>query len=128
MASSNIPTIEELEARLAKLKGTPQSTEELEERLAKLQDREYIPTKKSGNEVEELIEQMQSELKLEQKSKDFSNQKDQALRDRLDKLKEDSPSKTPPKLNIIADSINEQAKMASIIAQQTKEPEVKTCS
>ncbi|HJD55951.1 MAG TPA: hypothetical protein LFW21_04880 [Rickettsia endosymbiont of Pyrocoelia pectoralis] len=125
MAPSNIPTLEELEARLAKLKGIPPSTEELEARLAKLQDRPYQPSKEPIDEVGKLMEQMTSELSLEQKSKNFSNQKDQVLRDRLDKLKESSPTKTLPKLSIITDSIKAQRDMASRVAKQTKEPEVR---
>ncbi|KJV80441.1 hypothetical protein RHORCCE3_1366 [Rickettsia hoogstraalii str. RCCE3] len=126
--------IKELEERLAKLKGTPPTLEELEERFAKLQDRPYVPTKKSGNEVDDLIEQMQSELKLEQKSKSLNDQKDQAIRDRLDKLREDSPirqKKTPIDLSfndtksIITDTIDAQADIASSYANRSTELEEK---
>ncbi|WP_121542942.1 AAA family ATPase [Candidatus Rickettsia colombianensi] len=126
--------IQELEERLAKLKGTPPTLEELEERFAKLQDRPYIPTKKSGNEVDDLIEQMQSELKLEQKSKSLNDQKDQAIRDRLDKLREDSPitqKKIPIDLSfndtksIITDIIDAQADIASLYANRSTELEEK---
>ncbi|AEK74847.1 hypothetical protein RHHCN13_04335 [Rickettsia conorii subsp. heilongjiangensis] len=126
--------IKELEERLAKLKGTPPSLEELEERFAKLQDRPYIPIKKSGNEVDDLIEQLQSELKLEQKSKSLNDQKDQAIRDRLDKLREDSPitqKKTPIDLSfndtksIITDTIDAQADIASSYANRSTELEEK---
>lgn len=126
--------IKELEERLAKLKGTPPSLEELEERFAKLQDRPYVPTKKSGNEVEDLIEQMQSELKLEQKSKNLGDQKDQAIRDRLDKLREDSlitRKKTSIDLSfndtksIITDTIDAQADIASSYANRSTELEEK---
>ncbi|BBJ31860.1 hypothetical protein RAS_09690 [Rickettsia asiatica] len=126
--------IKELEERLAKLKGTPPTLEELEERFAKLQDRPYVPTKKSGNEVDDLIEQMQSELKLEQKSKNLNDQKDQAIRDRLDKLREDSPitqKKTPLDLSfndtksIITDTIDVQADIASLYANRSTELEEK---
>lgn len=126
--------IKELEERLAKLKGTPPTLEELEERFAKLQDRPYVPTKKFGNEVEDLIEQMQSELKLEQKSKSLNDQKDQAIRDRLDKLREDSPitqKKTHIDLSfndtksIITDTIDAQANIASSYANRSTELEEK---
>ena len=126
--------IKELEERLAKLKGTPPTLEELEERFAKLQDRPYVPTKKLGNEVEDLIEQMQSELKLEQKSKSLNDQKDQAIRDRLDKLREDSPitqKKTHIDLSfndtksIITDTIDAQANIASSYANRSTELEEK---
>ena len=126
--------IKELEERLAKLKGTPPTLEELEERFAKLQDRPYIPTKKSGNEVDDLIEQMQSELKLEQKSKSLNDQKDQAIRDRLGKLREDNPitqKKTPIDLSfndtksIITDTIDVQADIASLYANRSTELEEK---
>ncbi|KJV62325.1 hypothetical protein [Rickettsia amblyommatis] len=126
--------IKELEERLAKLKGIPPSLEELEERFAKLQDRPYIPTKKSGNEVDDLIEQLQSELKLEQKSKSLNDQQDQAIRDRLDKLREDSPitqKKTPIDLSfndtksIITDTIDAQADIASAYANRSTELEEK---
>ncbi|CEO17580.1 hypothetical protein RMONA_06105 [Rickettsia monacensis] len=126
--------IKELEERLAKLKGTPPTLEELEERFAKLQDRPYTPTKKFGNEVDDLIEQMQSELKLEQKSKSLNDQKDQAIRDRLDKLREDSPitqKKTPIDLSfndtksIITDTIDAQADIASLYANRSTELEEK---
>ncbi|MCZ6901993.1 MAG: hypothetical protein O7C59_02625 [Rickettsia endosymbiont of Ixodes persulcatus] len=126
--------IKELEERLAKLKGTPLTLEELEERFAKLQDRPYVPTKKSGNEVDDLIEQIQSEVKLEQKSRNLSNQKDQEIRDRLDKLREDSPitqKKTSTDLSfndtklIITDTIDAQADIASLYANRSTELEEK---
>ncbi|WP_341786689.1 hypothetical protein [Rickettsia endosymbiont of Cantharis rufa] len=126
--------IKELEEKLAKLKGTPPALEELEERFAKLQDRPYAPTKKSGNEVDDLIERMQSELKLEQKSKNLNDQKDQAIRDRLDKLREDSPvtqkkTSIDPSFNdtksIITDTIDVQADIASLYANRATELEEK---
>ncbi|WP_342271322.1 hypothetical protein [Candidatus Tisiphia endosymbiont of Parasteatoda lunata] len=45
----------------------------------------------SDDEVDKLLAQIQSEVKLEKKSIELGNQKDQALRDRLDRLKADSP-------------------------------------
>ncbi|ABV73365.1 hypothetical protein A1E_02100 [Rickettsia canadensis str. McKiel] len=126
--------IKELEARLAKLKGTPPTLEELEERFAKLQDRPYVPTKKSGNKVDDLIEQIRSEVKLEQKSRNLSNQKDQEICDRLDKLREDIPimqHKTSTALSfndtksIITDTIDAQADIASLYASRSTELEEK---
>ncbi|AFE54398.1 hypothetical protein RTTH1527_02665 [Rickettsia typhi str. TH1527] len=119
--------IKELEARLAALKGIPPSIEELEERLAKLQDTSYI-YKKSGNEVDNLIEQMHSELKLEQKSKNLNDQKDQVIRDRLDKLRENS-SVTETLIDfsfndtksIITDTISSQADIVSAYANRSTE-------
>lgn len=136
------PTLEELEERLAKLKGTPPTLEELEERFAKLQDRPYTPTKKSGydsgyesdDEVDKLVEKIQSEVKLEQKSKALNAQKDQEIRDRLDKLREDSPitqKKTHIDLSfndtksIITDTIDAQADIASSYANRSTELEEK---
>ncbi|EER22197.1 MULTISPECIES: hypothetical protein [spotted fever group] len=119
---------------MSKKKQDDQIIKELEERFAKLQDRLYIPTKKFGNEVDNLIEQMQSELKLEQKSKSLNDQKDQAIRDRLDKLREDSPitqKKTPIDLSfndtksIITDTIDAQADIASLYANRSTELEEK---
>ncbi|WP_202070131.1 hypothetical protein [Rickettsia tillamookensis] len=120
--------IKDLEERLAKLKGTPPSLEELEERFAKLQDRPYIPTKKSDDEVDKLVEKIQSEVKLEQKSKALNAQKDQEIRDRLDKLREDSPitrNKTSINLSfndtksIITDTIDAQADITSSYAKRS---------
>ncbi|AAY61748.1 hypothetical protein RFEPED_1560 [Rickettsia felis str. Pedreira] len=136
------PTLEELEERLAKLKGTPPTLEELEERFAKLQDRPYTPTKKSGydsgyesdDEVDKLVEKIQSEVKLEQKSKALNAQKDQEIRDRLDKLREDSPitqKKTHIDLSfndtksIITDTIDAHADIASSYANRSTELEEK---
>ncbi|MCC8406606.1 MAG: hypothetical protein LN560_03210 [Rickettsia endosymbiont of Sceptobius lativentris] len=130
--------IKELEERLAKLKGTPPTLEELEERFAKLQDRPYTPTKKSGyesdNEVDKLVEKIQSEVKLEQKSKALNAQKDQEIRDRLDKLREDSPvtrKKTSTDLSfndtksIITDTIDAHADIASSYANRSTDLEEK---
>ena len=124
----------ELEERLAQLKEAPPSLEELEARFAKLQDRTYVPTKKSSNELDDLIEQMQSELKLEQKSKNLNDQKDQEIRDRLDKLREGSPitqKKTSIGLSfkgtksIITDTIDAHADIASLYANRSTELEEK---
>ncbi|MCC8418296.1 MAG: hypothetical protein LN590_01480 [Rickettsia endosymbiont of Glossina mortisans submortisans] len=134
--------IKELEERLAKLKGTPPTLEELEERFAKLQDRPYTPTKKSGydsgyesdDEVDKLVEKIQSEVKLEQKSKALNAQKDQEIRDRLDKLREDSPvtrKKTSTDLSfndtksIITDTIDAHADIASSYANRSTDLEGK---
>lgn len=134
--------IKELEERLAKLKGTPPTLEELEERFAKLQDRPYTPTKKSGydsgyesdDEVDKLVEKIQSEVKLEQKSKALNAQKDQEIRDRLDKLREDSPvtrKKTSTDLSfndtksIITDTIDAHADIASSYANRSTDLEEK---
>ncbi|WP_218460322.1 hypothetical protein [Rickettsia sp. TH2014] len=134
--------IKALEERLAKLKGTPPTLEELEERFAKLQDRPYTPTKKSGydsgyesdDEVDKLVEKIQSEVKLEQKSKALNAQKDQEIRDRLDKLREDSPitqKKTHIDLSfndtksIITDTIDAQADIASSYANRSTDLEEK---
>ncbi|MCC8467576.1 MAG: hypothetical protein LN589_02510 [Rickettsia endosymbiont of Eriopis connexa] len=119
---------------MSKQKQDDQIIKELEERLAKLQDRPYVPTKKSGNEVDDLIEQMQSELRLEQKSKSLNAQKDQEIRDRLDKLREDSPitrNKTSRDLSfndtksIITDTIDAQADIASSYANRSTDLEEK---
>ncbi|HJD58318.1 MAG TPA: hypothetical protein LFV92_03840 [Rickettsia endosymbiont of Ceroptres masudai] len=134
--------IKELEERLAKLKGTPPSLEELEERFAKLQDRTYTPTKKSGydsgyesdDEVDKLVEKIQSEVKLEQQSKALNAQKDQEIRDRLDKLRDDSPvtrKKTSTDLSfndtksIITDTIDAHADIASSYANRSTDLEEK---
>ncbi|ADE30100.1 hypothetical protein [Rickettsia prowazekii] len=124
--------IKELEERLATLKGTPPSIEELEERLAKIQDTPYIYKKKSSNEVDNLIEQMQSELKLEQKSKSLNDQKDQVIRDRLDKLRGNSPVKETfidfsfnDTKSIITDTISAQADVVSAYANRATELEDK---
>lgn len=132
MASSNIPTLEELEVRLRKLQERDKvpSLEELEVRLAKLQDRPHISSKKSIDEVDNIIEQMQSELKLEHKSKELNNKRDQELHDRLRKLREDRSEKQTSlsfdktKL-IVTDGINAQAEIVSRIARQTKKVEEK---
>ncbi|ABV75146.1 hypothetical protein A1C_04370 [Rickettsia akari str. Hartford] len=134
--------IKELEARLAKLKGTPLTLEELEERFAKLQDRPYIPAKKSGydsgygsdDEVDKLVEKIQSAVKIEQKSKTLNAQKDQAIRDRLDKLREDTTvtrKKTFTALSfndtksIITDTIDAHADIVSSYATRYTDLEEK---
>lgn len=136
MAPSDIPTLEELEARLAKLQDRDKipSLEEIEKRFAKLQDREYVPSKEPTNEVDKLMDQMQSEIRLEKISKDLDNRKDQAIRDRLNKLREDSPitqKKISPNLSFnetksaIIDGINAQEDMARKVAEQTEELEIR---
>ncbi|GAA5252354.1 hypothetical protein [Candidatus Rickettsia kedanie] len=133
--------IKELEERLAKLKGTPPTLEELEERLAKLQDRPYIPKKsgydsgyESDDEVDKLVEKIQSEVKIEQKSKALNAQKDQEIRDRLDKLREDTTvtrNKTSTNLSfndtksIITDTIDAHTDIASSYATRSTDLEAK---
>lgn len=129
--------ISDLESRLRKLQDRDNipSLEELEARLAKLQDKPYVPSKKPSSEAEKLIEQIESEIKLEKKSKELNDRPNQELGDRLKRLKEDRPKKPvinkPKNLtfrqtkSIIADSLDTQAKMASKAVKQINEKEAK---
>ncbi len=129
--------ISDLESRLRKLQDRDNipSLEELESRLAKLQDKPYVPSKKPSSEAEKLIEQIESEIKLENKSKELKDRPNQELHDRLKRLKEYRPKKpivkNPKNLtfqqtkSIIADSLDRQAKIASRAAKQINEEEPK---
>ncbi|XVN41478.1 MAG: hypothetical protein RCO49_02825 [Rickettsia endosymbiont of Argas persicus] len=137
MATSDIPTLEEFEARLRKLQDRDNvpSLEELEAKLAEHQDKTYVPSKKSTNEVDSLIEEIQSELRLEKKSKELKDRPDLELRDRLKRLKEDRSKKSsikepenlafPQTKSTITDSLDMQAKIASRAATQLNEKEAK---
>lgn len=92
-------SLRELEARVAKL--TEKSEKDLQNEVnnfdqindqfnARL-DRVWGRDWHSDDEVDKLLAQIQSEVKLEAKSAELGNQKDQNLCDRLDKLKADSP-------------------------------------
>jgi len=116
MTPSNIPTLEELEKRLAKLQDRDKipSLEELEVRLAKLQDKAYMPLKKSTNEV----------------SKKSTDKRNQELHERLKKLREEPLTKQvdlsfDKTKSIITEGINAQAEIASRIASQSKKVEEK---
>ncbi len=94
----NDESLKELEDRVAKL--TERSEQDLQNEMdnfsqvneqfnAKL-DKLWGKDSHSDSEVDKLLEQMQSEIKLEAKSAELNNQKDQALRDRLNRLKEET--------------------------------------
>ncbi len=130
--------ISDLDSRLRKLQDRDNisSLEELETRLARLQDKPYVPSKKPSSEADKLIEQIESEIKLENKSKELNDRPNQELRDRLKKLKEERPKKKPainkPKnltlrhtKSIITDSLDMQAKIASKALKQVNEKEAK---
>ncbi|WP_419235149.1 hypothetical protein [Rickettsia endosymbiont of Nabis limbatus] len=129
--------ISDLESRLRKLQDRDNvpSLDELEARLARLQDKPYVPSKKPSSEADKLIEQIKSEIKLENKSKELNDRPNQELRDRLTRLKEDRPKKpvvkNPKNLtfqqakSIIADSLDRQAKIASRATKQVNEEETK---
>lgn len=127
----------DLESRLRKLQDRDNvpSLDELEAKLARLQDKPYVPSKKPSSKEDKLIEQIESEIKLENKSKELNDRPNQELRDRLKKLKEDRPKKPvinkPENLtfqqtkSIIADSLDRQAKIASRAIKQVNEKEAK---
>ncbi|HJD65270.1 MAG TPA: hypothetical protein LFW10_03940 [Rickettsia endosymbiont of Diachasma alloeum] len=129
--------ISDLESRLRKLQDRDNvpSLDKLEARLARLQDKPYVPSKKPSSEADKLIEQIESEIKLENKSKELNDRPNQELRDRLTRLKEDRPKKpvvkNPKNLtfqqtkSIIADSLDRQAKIASRATKQVNEKEAK---
>ncbi|MGI4752437.1 MAG: hypothetical protein ACRYE8_01745 [Janthinobacterium lividum] len=134
MASFDISDLESILRKLQDRDNIP-SLEELEARLAKLQDKPYVPSKKPSSEAEKLIEQIESEIKLENKSKELKDRPNQELHNRLKRLKEDRPKKPvinkPKNLtfrqtkSIIADSLDTQAKMASKAVKQINEKEAK---
>ena len=113
--------ISDLESRLRKLQDRDNipSLEELEARLAKLQDKPYVPSKKPSSKAEKLIEQIESEIKLENKSKE--------LKDRPKKPVVKNPKNLTfqQTKSIIADSLDRQAKIASRAAKQINEEETK---
>nr|WP_253308334.1 hypothetical protein [Rickettsia endosymbiont of Ceutorhynchus assimilis] len=91
----NARSLQELEARVAKL--TERSEKDLQNEMnnfdqfnARL-DKLWGKDSHSDDEVDKLLAQIQSEVKLEAKSKELGNRQDQALRDRLNRLKADSP-------------------------------------
>lgn len=91
----NARSLQELEARVAKL--TERSEKDLQNEMnnfdqfnARL-DKLWGKDSHSDDEVDKLLAQIQSEVKLEAKSTELGNRQDQALRDRLNRLKADSP-------------------------------------
>lgn len=114
--------ISDLESRLRKLQDRDNvpSLDELEAKLAKLQDKPYVPSKKPNSEADKLIEQIESEIKLENKSKELNDRPNKQL-----------VVKNPQNLtfqqtkSIIADSLDRQAKIASKALKQVNEKEAK---
>lgn len=113
--------ISDLESRLRKLQDRDNvpSLDALEAKLAKLQDKPYVPFKKPSSEADKLIEQIESEIKLENKSKELNDRPKKPI------VKNPHNLTFQQTKSIIADSLDRQTKIASKAIKQVNEKEVK---
>lgn len=113
--------ISDLESRLRKLQDRDNvpSLDALEAKLAKLQDKPYVPFKKPSSEADKLIEQIESEIKLENKSKELNDRPKKPI------VKNPHNLTFQQTKSIIADSLDRQTKIASKAIKQVNEKEAK---
>lgn len=100
----NAESLKELEARVAKL--TERSEKDVQNEMNNFDqvlDKLWGKDSHSDDEVDKLLAQIQSEVNLEAKSAELGNQKDQALRDRLSRLKADNPIRQKTSVTDLSD-------------------------